>query len=73
MQSSFGESSALFRSGVPKTLDLGSNSRKILSVGTKKTKKLRKASGSKGAKKPYEHTLSSNDDIDVDSIQVDVL
>lgn len=54
-------------------LDVGGSGNKSPSVGTKKARKPRKASGSKRAKKSAEGLSSGNDSIDVNSIIADIL
>lgn len=57
---------ALIDSRVSNALDVSSSS-KSPSVGAKKAKRLRSASGPKGAKKPNEGSSSGNDNVGVNS------
>lgn len=68
VQSSSGKSSTLFSSRVAKALNMGRSCNKSSSVDRMKAREPHEGWGSKGAKKPGEGPLSSNNNIDVDFI-----
>lgn len=69
MQSSLGNSAALLISRVTKTLEVGRGSTKSLSVGAKKAKKPREASGSKSLKVSSKGSSSCNNNTDINSVR----
>lgn len=70
--SSLGKSSALISRCVANALNVGSSSSKSPSVCSKKAKKPRRASGSKGEKKAAEGPSRDNANIDVNRVQAEV-
>lgn len=66
-------SSSLYPSGVAKVSNVGNKNNNTPSTGSKNARKPRTVSGLKDAKKPAEVLSRGNDNIDVRSIQADVL